>query len=96
MWPVPKWWVVQPGMSSGWDLEGPTWWCAAVCSHAAWAVARGIRDAGSSGHVGREPPVDSRSGGAKKVSMDFKSMLVNFFVPSFFTYTYVLFIIKHV
>ena len=68
MWPVPKWWVVQPGMSSGWDLEGPTWWCAAVCSHAAWAVARGIRDAGSSGHVGREPPVDSRSGGANKLN----------------------------
>ena len=22
--PAPKWWVVQPGVSSGWDLEGPT------------------------------------------------------------------------
>ena len=29
-WPALNWWVVQPGVSSGWDLGGPMWWCAAV------------------------------------------------------------------
>ena len=29
-WSAPEWWVVQYGVSSGWDLGGPTWWCAAV------------------------------------------------------------------
>ena len=24
-WPAPNWWVVQPGVFSGWDPEGPTW-----------------------------------------------------------------------
>ena len=23
LWPAPNWWVVQPGVSRGWDLRGP-------------------------------------------------------------------------
>ena len=32
MYCPPEWWVVQPGVSSGWDLGGPAWWCAVVPS----------------------------------------------------------------
>ena len=32
MWPVPKWWVVQPGVSRGWDLRGPPpFFCGGRC-----------------------------------------------------------------
>ena len=32
LWPAPNWWVVQPGVSRGWDLRGPPpFFCGGRC-----------------------------------------------------------------